>query len=377
MKTLLLFSSLLLSALLTFNVITVAQMRNTTAAPPSNITRPDSIQDSNMYEYWTNMSGQGRAGGALFGKVSVEGEPLLWNPILISVICNGTTVSTTRTDPSGKFLIPIVPAPGSLSLQGDQQRQMETHYEGCTVQAAFTGFHSGTITITRNNLRDEPDLGTLTLSREGGRSSATAVSNTIESAPANAVKSFDKARADLMEQKPDRAEHDLEKAVQAYPSFAEAWYQLGKLQQTSNPPDAQNSFSKAAAADPQFVLPYEQLATLSAQTGKWPDVVNNTSHALQLDPAGTAQTWYLNALGNFQLGKTNLAETSALKALSMDPSHTIPNTEQLLAVILARKGDYNGALAHLRNCLTYLPKGPTTDLLKQQIAQLEKKVAAK
>jgi hypothetical protein len=45
-------------------------------------------------------------------------------------------------------------------------------------------------------------------------------------------------------------------------------------------------------------------------------------------------------------------------------------------VILAGKGDLNGALAHLRNCLTYLPSGPNTDLLKQQIAQLERKVTA-
>jgi tetratricopeptide (TPR) repeat protein len=322
------------------------------------------------------MSGQGRAGGALFGNVSVEGEPLLWNPILVSVICSGTTVSTTRTDPSGKFLIPIMPVPGSLSLQGDQKRQMETHYEGCSVQASFTGFHSGTITISPRNLRDEPDLGTLTLSRAGGRAAATAVSNTIESAPAAAVKAFDKARTELMEQKTDRAEHDLEKAVQVYPPFAEAWYQLGRLQQASNSGDAKNSFSKAAAADPQFILPYEQLATLAAQAEKWQDVVDNTSHALQLDPAGTSQTWYLNALANFQLGKTDVAETSALKALAMDPLHTIPNTEQLLAVILARKADYNGALAHLRNCLTYSPNGPTADLLKQQIAQLEKKVGA-
>jgi hypothetical protein len=34
-------------------------------APPSTITRPDSIQDTGMYNYWAGMSGQGRADGAL------------------------------------------------------------------------------------------------------------------------------------------------------------------------------------------------------------------------------------------------------------------------------------------------------------------------
>ena len=347
--------------------------KTSTPAPPSNITRPDSIQDSGFYGYWTNMSGQSRAGGALFGKVKVEGESLLWDPILVSVLCSGATVSTTHTDPSGKFLLPILPIPGSLSLQGDQQRQMETHYEGCTVQASFTGFHSNAITITQNNLRDEPDLGTVTLSREGGRAAATAISSTIESAPATAVKAFDKARADLLEQKPDHAQKNLEKAVQEYPGFAAAWYQLGRLQEASKSPDAQTSFAKAAAADPQFVLPYEQLATLGAQANKWQDVLDSTKHALQLDPAGTAQTWYLNAMANYQLGKIDAAQSSAEKSLALDPNHSIPNTEQMLAVILARKGDYNGALAHLRNCLKYSPNGPSADLLKQQIAQLEQK----
>jgi hypothetical protein len=371
MKKLPLFASLI--ALLTFNLSAGAQ-RTSTPAPPSSITRPDSIQDSGFYGYWTNMSGQGRAGGALFGKVNVEGEPLLWNPILISVTCNGTTVSTTRTDPSGKFLIPIMPVPGSLSLQADQQRQMETHYEGCTVEASFTGFHSSSTTITQRNLRDEPDLGTVTLSRAGGRTAATAISSTIESAPANAVKAFDKARTELMEQKPDRAQRDLEKAVQAYPAFAEAWYQLGRLQLASNSGDARNAFSKAAAADPQFILPYEQLATLAAQTGKWQEVLDNTSRELQLDPAGTPVSWYLNALGNFQLGIFDKSEASARKSLAMDPLHTIPNTEQLLAVILAGRGDNAEALVHLKNCLTYMPTGPSADLLKEQIAQLEKKL---
>jgi tetratricopeptide (TPR) repeat protein len=145
------------------------------------------------------------------------------------------------------------------------------------------------------------------------------------------------------------------------------------LQEASNSADAQTSFAKAAAADPQFVLPYEQLATLAAQANKWQDVLDNTNHALQLDPEGTAQTWYLNAMANYQLGKIDAAQASAEKSLALDPSHSIPNTEQMLAVILARKGDYNGALAHLRNCLKYSPNGPTADLLKQQIAQLEQK----
>jgi len=111
------------------------------------------------------------------------------------------------------------------------------------------------------------------------------------------------------------------------------------------------------------------------QNSKWHEVVENANHALQLNPAGNMQTWYYNALGNFQLGKIDLAEGSARKALAMDPLHTIPMTDQMLAVILIKKAKYAEALDHLRNCLTYLPDGEGAKLVKRQIAQLEQRTA--
>jgi tetratricopeptide (TPR) repeat protein len=322
------------------------------------------------------MTPQARAGGVLLGKVTVEYEGPLWAPTMVFVTCSGVPQYATQTDRKGNFLITTTKVQGALSLQADAKRQMETYFEGCSVQASLAGFHSSEILITHRNLRDDPELGTLTLKRNE-TATGTALSETTAPAPANALKSFLKARSDLLEQQPDRAQRDLQKAVDIYPAFAEAWYQLGRLQQTSSREDARNSFSKALAFDPQFIPPYQQLAGLAVEDGKWSEVLANTNHALQLDPAGTPQIWFYDALANFQLGKTNMAEASALKSLTMDPSHSVPNTEQLLAVILARRRDYAGAIAHLRNCLTYLPSGPSSNLVKEQIAQLEESSGAK
>jgi tetratricopeptide (TPR) repeat protein len=202
------------------------------------------------------------------------------------------------------------------------------------------------------------------------------MSGTSQSAPKDAVKNFEKARAEWLDQKPDRAQHDLEKAVQIYPQYAEAWYQLGKLQEKSNPREARNSFSKAVAADPKFVLPYEHLATMAAVEGKWQELLDYTTHLLELDPRGTPRVWYYKALANTNLKNNKVAEASARKGLAMDPLHTEPNTEQLLAVILVADHDYAGALEHLRECLTYYPPGPNADLVKQQISQLEHAMGA-
>ena len=55
----------------------------------------------------------------------------------------------------------------------------------------------------------------------------------------------------------------------------------------------------------------------------------------------------------------------------MDPEHLQPISEQLLALALAQRQDYAGALVHLRNCLAYMPAGANFDLVKQQISELE------
>ncbi len=352
-----------------------AQTRTSTPVPPSTTTRPDSIQDSGFYDYWSQMSGQGRAGGVLLGKLAVEGGLLPWEPLLVSVLCKGSVMNTTQTDLKGRYVIRFVNTKGMPGVPQDDQRQMETQYEGCAVQATMAGYHSSSVTITRRNLIDEPNLATIVLSPEG-RGGGTEMSATTASAPGNAMKAFEKARSEWLDQKSDAAQKDLEKAVKLYPNFAEAWLQIGRMQEPSDPKAARDSFMKALAADPNYILPYEELAGLLARDEKWQETLDQTSHALQLDPAGTPQIWYFNGVANFQLGKTAEAKASALKALAIDPRHSVIGTEQLLAVILARQADYSGALEHLRNSLTYLPPGPSADLVKQQIAQIERKIPA-
>lgn len=342
----------------------------------TTITRPGSIQDSGLYDYWADMTGQGRAGGALLGKLTVEGETLPWEPLLVTVTCNGNVEYSTQTDAKGRFGISGFTLPGALGKQGDSQRQMENHLEGCIVRGVVSGFRSSEISITRHMLRDDPEMGTITLSRLGS-GAATTLSRTTQTASPKALKLFEKARSEMLERDTDAAQRDLKKAIETDPSFAEAWLQLGKLQAGSDAQAAREAFSKAKTADPQFVLPYEQLAVLASRTENWPEVLDNTNHIAEVFPEGTAVSWYLNSLAAYQTGKLDIAEASAKKSLALDPKHTLMNTEQLLAVVLARKGDFAGAITHLRSSLTYIPAGPNADLLKQQIAQLEKRVATK
>lgn len=349
------------------------------ASPAANPTAGS--ESSGNYD---DPSRQAKPGDYLLGKVTVSGGDLPWDPIPVTVTCSGKTAYTIGTDPKGHFVITpakdaTIDASSATPTAGPADTNAKSKlapFMGCTVEAALPGFNSTTLTIANRNLKDNPDIGTITLKPEEA-SAGTAVSSTTASSPKDATKAFDKARSEWLDKKPDRAQKDLEKAVQLDPQFAEAWYQLGKIQEAANSPDATNSFSKATAADPKFSPPYEQLATISIKASKWQDAADATDHALQLNPRGTPQLWYFNAVANYKLGKMDIAQSAATKALAMDPLHTLPNSEQLLAVILAEKHDYAAALDHLRNLLTYLPPGPNADLVKKQVDQLQQAVSSK
>lgn len=337
----------------------------------STITRPDSIADTGYWGYMANAPGGVIAGGMLAGKVIVQGNPLVWEPITVVLSCkNGQTDLTTHTDPDGKFVITHVNLPKVYTLDGTVRTQMEQHYEGCTVRASLAGYQSTVDTITERNLRDNPYLDNIVLT-EDEHAPGTAISTTTGSASPEAIKAFQKAHEQWLHRNPAAAERELQKAVKADPNFAQAWYLLGRLQIGTNLADGKSSLQRAVAADPRFVLPCVWLAQVAVVQRNWTEASQWSAKALELDPAGTPQIWYLKAQADYHMGKNESARTSAERALAMDPEHEIPNAEELLALTLAAKGDYHSALAHLRNCLTYLPPGRGTDLVKRQIAFLE------
>lgn len=314
----------------------------------------------------------------LAGRVVLQDAMLPWDPIPVVVVCNNEVRYRTTTDGKGGFVIQgrvagdsviesqITPTP---SKSGPV---VASQLAGCDASAALAGFKSTSVHISNLNVTDNPDIGTITL-RPDGAAAGSAESATGTTVAPDAMKRYEKAREEWQNNNANGAQKDLEKAVQADPKFADAWYQLGKAQQKKGDNAAAlTSYQKAAEADPKFVSPYSQIAELEGQQKNWKEAANAAEAALNLDPTGTPQLWYVDALAQFNLGNMNAGEASARKALAMDPQHTVPNTEQLLAVMLAGQGDYAEALKHLQNSLTYVKPGPNADLIKQQIAQLEK-----
>jgi tetratricopeptide (TPR) repeat protein len=367
---------LLAIALLTFGSVFSVQAQGRGGSGGGAPPNPNAEMSSGVgkYAHWDQLAAHQRGSLYFAGKVVIAGSPLPWDPIPVVVMCNGAIRYNTHTDSSGAFEIEAAAKESEVSPGiSKSNRLTPAQLIGCNVHAALEGFQSATLTIQNRSIVDNPDLGTISLHLDE-KATGFAISTATGSAPKDALKYYDKARSEAAGRHLDSAQRDLEKAVQAYPQFAEAWYQLGKIDEALKPQNAATAYAKAAAADPLFTPPYEHIAELAAQQKNWQDVVDATDHALKLNPAGTPALWYFSAVGNYNLGNRATAETSANTSLAMDPNHVAPNTEQLLAVMLAAKGNYAGALEHLRSCLSYSSPGPNADLMKQQIAQLEKLV---
>jgi hypothetical protein len=248
---------LLVCAYLTFGFATSAQGTRASGTSPAAST------DIGKAPNWHALMNQGRPGDYLGGTVTVAGGALPWDPVPITVTCDGKIRYTSTADPKGKFLIAPVKTDTSLIGNSDTNTKLAEQFVGCAVQAALPGFDSSSISIANRNVQDNPNIGTITLKREDG-SAGAAVSSTTATAPKDAMKAFEKARSELLDGKPDRAQKDLEKAVQVYPQFAEAWYQLGRILEVSKKEEAGNSFSRAVAADPKFIL--SNCSRLSSRT---------------------------------------------------------------------------------------------------------------
>jgi tetratricopeptide (TPR) repeat protein len=372
------FYSFLLLSILTISANGAAGQLPNGAGGGSNITRPDSIQDVGYGGFMASLNGSVIAGGGVSGKVVLEGSPLLWDPVKVTLSCQpGKADLTADTDASGNYIIDHVNVGKAFSTQDDAlSTQMIQHYEGCSLSARLAGYHSTSVTITQKNLRDNPYMQNIVLTADE-HAPGTAFSTVGESDSPEARKAFDKAHDDWLHRNYDAAQQELQQAVKLSPQFAEAWFMLGRVQLGSSIAAAEESFKKAHGADPKFVPPCIMLAGLAMAQKNWPEADEWATMALSLDPGGTARLWYYNAQADYHLGKNEAARASAENVLAMDPEHEVPNAEELLALTLAAKGDYADAAAHLKRSLNYITTGPSVDLIKRQLAFMEQQNAAK
>ena len=107
---------------------------------------------------WDDAFKKGRTGDRLLGEVTIEGSNLSWDPIVVSVKCNGKTSFATTTDPKGYFII-ARPDPVNATTIIGKEKSFVAQFAGCTVSATLPGFNSSQIAIANRDLTCQPKSG--------------------------------------------------------------------------------------------------------------------------------------------------------------------------------------------------------------------------
>jgi tetratricopeptide (TPR) repeat protein len=317
-------------------------------------------------------SSMGR-GTFITGKVALSDGAALPEPAKIERYCSGTARVEAHTDLKGRFSFDLS-RPQELADASDQPgalgRGRDRTLMDCELRISLPGFRTEAIQLSDSRL-DNPDLGTIILRRIASVEGLT-ISATSSLAPKDAKKAYEKGLEAVGKKNVAEAQKDFEKAVEIYPRYAAAWYEIGRLDEQSNRFDeARKSYGQAVVADAKYIPPHERLAWIALRDTKWQELAEHSDTILRLDPIDYPDAYYLSGVGNFQLGNLDAAEKGAREALARDTTHKNPRTPYLLALILAQKHDYAAAVPLLRGFLEQNPGVSDAANIRQQLASME------
>jgi hypothetical protein len=316
------------------------------------------------------------------GKVVLDDGTEISESASVQTICRGRKQTVAHTDSRGGFSFELgdrisAAAAGASSADVDssgltpRNTGTQREWRECEILATLPGFTSQSIDLsTRLTTFESTDIGRLVLHRVGQVEGFT-ISATSAAAPKDAQKAYAKAQEKERKEKWDEAQQLLTKAVEIYPKYAVAWFDLGRLQIRNNDGvNARHSFEQSIAADSRYTNPYRGLAELELQQKNWPALVTVTGQLLALDPVSFPDAWFRNALGNYFLSNFAAAEKSARQGIKVDDQHRVPQLEHLLGVALAQQHNYSEAALHLQNYLKMATQPSDMQETQKQLAEI-------
>jgi TolA-binding protein len=331
----------------------------------------------------------------LNGHVLFEDGTVPTDRVDIESICNGRRHTEAHLDKKGDFSFRLGATNNSVAMDAEQRSMTSAAPGGtfnvdptvavslsqnplgdCVIRAVLVGYRSDVILLADRTQADSPNIGTIVL-HPAGKSPGGTVSAASLAAPKNAQKAFAKGMDAVKDKKHEDAARDFELAVHLYPQYAEAWYELGKVQANLNDAAAsRQSFETALTADPNFTPPYMKIAQLEEQARNWKALSDITAKLLKIAPDGDPVAYLYNSAANINLKDLATAEQSARAGMKLDAQHRIPKFWYILGVLLANRGDFAGAIDQFKNYLQFAPDGPDAATVSKQLEQCEKLSAA-
>jgi len=339
----------------------------------------------------------------LRGRVATDDGTAVPSDMLIERICNNRVRQQLYASLNGDFSMQLgsradtfldasasgeptsqAGAAGKDPVTGISRRELRN----CELRASAFGFRYGVISLVDlDTFGGSVDVGVILVQRSTKIKGAT-LSATPYKAPGDARKAYERGLQAERNGKLADAHKYFETAVEIYPKFLNAWFQLGTVLQKEHQNDAaRTAYTQATTIDARFLPPYLSLALLAYEAENWPEVLKLTGHLLDLDPLNQAavsgyvldldplnyaEAYFFNAVANYRLNKIEAAEKSALTAEHVDLRTHFPELHLLLAEIFARRHDYVTAISEMQKYLQLAPHAKNADQVREQLAKLQK-----
>jgi tetratricopeptide (TPR) repeat protein len=335
----------------------------------------------------------------LLGRVkTADGTPVP-SDVLVERVCTAGVRQQVHASSIGEFSMQLgsrtdsmldataeQPSQDRVNLRNSEMGIPRRDLATCELRASVSGFSSSVVSLVDlSGSLSSVDVGAIVVQRRTKIEGATLNASAYK-APENARKAYEKGlEAEKKGKLPD-AQKYFGKAVEIYPKYANAWFQLGTVLKKEQQKDAAlTAFTHATSIDSKFLPPYLSLALMAYEAENWKDVVSYTGHildvdplnhvsgyVLDLDPLNYTSAYFYNAVANYKLKKYEDAEKSGLKAERVDLPTRFPQVHLLLAEIFARKNDYAIAISEMQTYLELVPHAKDAEQLRERLAKLEK-----
>jgi len=286
-------------------------------------------------------------------------------PVRVQLKCRGSVVQSVMTGPNGRFTfkgsaggfdasvggpsIPLPTNPGNVAFR-------RTDLSQCQCEASLAGYESNPVRLGVRSRFDNPDVGVIHLFPIGSVKGTT-ISANIAKAPKKAMDAFKKAQKELTKEKVDysKVAKNLQKALEIYPEFAEAWQFLGETRlMEEKETEARDAFRRAIEADPRYLPPYATLGELELRANHIEEAAQLTGRAIELNPFDVGSQ-YLHAIAQYYLGETGKAEQSIQRVQESSEAERYPASHRLLGSIYSERGEYAAAAEQFQR---FLKTGP-------------------
>lgn len=334
----------------------------------------------------------------LQGRVATTDGTTLPNDVVVERICNAKVRQQVHATSRGDFSMQLGskfdsildasgegPSQSALSNKNSDLGIPRRELANCELRASISGFSSSVVNLVDLDGMASINVGAIVVQRREKVEGLT-LSASAYKAPKNAISAYEKGLEAAKKNKLAEAQKYFGKAVEIYPAYTNAWFQLGTVLQKEQQKDgARSAFTQATTSDSRFLPPYLSLAIMAFEAENWREVLSFTDHIVDLDPlhhapgyvldldsSDYAEAYFYNAVANYRLKKFEEAEKSGLKAEHIDMLTHFPQVHLLMAEIYARKNNYDMAVIETRTYLELTPQAKNTEQVRERLAKLEK-----